>query len=217
MVRNSHTTAAQNSRFCVSRDEGYLISRTDQLLAVRNSHTTAAQNSRLCVNRDEGYLISRTDQLSVVRNSQNHSGTEQQVLCEQRRKFANRPVIGGAQLSHHSGTEQQALCEQRRRVPLFTLSVVRNSHTTAAQNSRLCVSRDEGCLISRTDQLSVVRHSHTTEAQIRRLCVSRDEGYLISLTGQTSVVRNSRTTELISRSRGSEYPTSARVEKTSIA
>ena len=69
VVRNSHTTAAQNSKLCVSRDEGYLISRTDQLSVVRHSHATAAQNSKLCVSRDEGYLISRTDQLSVVRNS----------------------------------------------------------------------------------------------------------------------------------------------------
>ena len=57
---------------------------------VRSSHTTAAQNSKL--------------------------------LCEQRRRlpyFANRSVIGGAELSHHSSTEQKALCEQRRRLPYF--------------------------------------------------------------------------------------------------
>ena len=46
-------------------------------------------------------------------------------------------------------------------------SVVRNSHTTAAQNSRLCVSSNEGYLTSQTDHLSVVRNSHTT-AQINR-------------------------------------------------
>ena len=53
----------------MSRDEGYLISRNDQLSVVRNSHTTAEQNSKLCVSKDEGYLISRIYQLSVVRNS----------------------------------------------------------------------------------------------------------------------------------------------------
>ena len=34
-------------------------------------------------------------------------------------QLTNRPVIGGAELSHHSGTKQRALCEQRRRLPYF--------------------------------------------------------------------------------------------------
>ena len=47
--------------------------------------------------------------------------SEQQALCEQRRRlpyFADRTDIVEAELSHHS-TEQQALCEQRRRLPYF--------------------------------------------------------------------------------------------------
>ena len=43
---------------------------------------------------------------------------------------------------------------------------MRSSHTTA-QSSRLCVSRDHGCLISRTYQLSVVRNSHTAAQNSR--------------------------------------------------
>ena len=52
----------------MGRDEGYLISRTDQISVVPNSHTKA-QNSRLGVSRDEDYLISRTGRISVVRSS----------------------------------------------------------------------------------------------------------------------------------------------------
>ena len=125
----------------VSRGEGYLISRTDQLSVIRNSNTTVTQNSRLCVSRDEGYLISRTDQLSVVRNS------------------------------HTTAVQNNRICMSRGEDYLFLrtdhLSVVRSSHTTAAQNSNLCVSRDEDYLILQTGKTSVVRNSHTT-AQISR-------------------------------------------------
>ena len=86
MVRNSHTTA-QNSRLCVSKDEGYHISRTDQISVGRNSHTTAAQNSRLCVSRDEGCLVLRTDQISVGRNS--HTTAAHNIrLCVSRDEVA---------------------------------------------------------------------------------------------------------------------------------
>ena len=95
------------------------------------------------------------------------------------------------------------------------LSVVRITHTTA-QISRICGSREEGYLFSQTGQTSVVGNSNPT-AQISRICKSREEGYLFSQTGQTSVVGNSNPTAQISRSRRPECPTSARVEKSSIA
>lgn len=55
------------------------------------------------------------------------------------------------------------------------------------------------------------------KVQNGRLCASRDQGYFISQTENTSVVQNSHTTALISRSRGQEFPTFARVENASIA
>ena len=91
----------------MSRDEGCLVSRADQLSVVRTPHTKA-QNSRLCVSRDESYLVSRTDQLSVVWNS--HNTAQNSGLCvSERRKlsyFANRPDISGAELSRHSSAVQ---------------------------------------------------------------------------------------------------------------
>ena len=97
----------------MSTDEVYLLSRDDLLSVVRNSHT-AAQNSRLSVSRDEGYSI-----------------------------FANRPVIGGAELPHQS-TEQQAFCEQRRKAPYFANRTVIGgaelSHHSAEQQA-LCEQR----------------------------------------------------------------------------
>ena len=53
----------------MGRDEGYLISRTDQISVVPNSRTKAQKKSRLGVSRDEDYLISRTGRISVVRSS----------------------------------------------------------------------------------------------------------------------------------------------------
>ena len=88
---------------------------------------------------------------------------------------------------------------------------VARCHATA-HNSRLCASRDEGCLISRTDQTSVMRNSHTA-AQNSMLCVSRDDGYLISQTAQASAGRNSHATAQISRSRGREFPLPRMSEK----
>ena len=220
MVRNTYTTAAQNSTLCVSRDGGYLTSRTDQFSVVRNSHTTAAQHGKLCVSRDGGYLISRTDQLSVMRNTPTQRRTASFVRAETKATFSREPTRYRWCGTLHTTAQNSNLCVSRDEGYLISrtdqLSMVRSTYTTAAENSKLCVSRDEGYLISRTDQLSVVRNSHTT-AQNSNLCVSRDEGYPNSRTDQLSMVRNSHTTAQISRSRGPEYAISARVEKASIA
>ena len=70
-----------------------------------------------------------------------------EALCEQRQRlpnFVNRPVVVGAELALQP--EQQDLCEQRHRLFISRtdqLSVVRHFNT-AAQNRKLCVSRDEG-------------------------------------------------------------------------
>ena len=59
--------------------------------------------------------------------------------------LVNRPVVGGAKLSHHSSTEHQALCQQRRRLPYWRtdqLSVVRNSHTIAGEKKSSTTNSD---------------------------------------------------------------------------
>ena len=210
----------QNSRPCVSRDEGCLIPLTEQTSVARNSHTTA-QNRKLCVSRDEGYLISRTDQILVGRNS--HPTAQNSRLCVSRdeRYLISRTDHISVVRNSHTTAQNSRLCVSRDEGCLIStdqLSVARNFHTTAqnsrlcvsrdegylmnshttAQNSRLCLSRDQGYLISRTDQLSVVRNSHATP-QNRKLCVSSDEDYLISRTDQLSVVRNPHTTAQNSR------------------
>ena len=58
VVRNPHLPA-HNNTLCVSRIQGYYISRTFQLSVVRIYHIIA-RNNRLCVTRDKGYLISPT-------------------------------------------------------------------------------------------------------------------------------------------------------------
>ena len=86
---------------------------------MRNCYTTASQYGKVCVSRDERNLF-------VVKRS----------------------VVGGAEPSHHGGAQQQALCERRRRLPFFAnrplILVVRTSHTPAAQNNKLGVSKTRG-------------------------------------------------------------------------
>ena len=97
------------------------------------------------MSRDESCLIARTDQLLVVRNS--HTIAENSKLCASRDE---RYLI--------SRTDQ--------------LSVVRKAHTTAAQNNRLGVSSDEGCLFRRPDRRRWCGQQALYE-QRRRLCEQR--------------------------------------------
>ena len=108
-----------------------------------------------------------------------HSGTEEQALCEKRRRlpyFANGPVIAGAKLSHHSGTEPQALCEQRRRLPYFVnKSVIRGtelSHHSAEQQA-LCEQRQRLPYFANRPVIAGAELSHHSGTEQQVLCEHR--------------------------------------------
>ena len=138
VVQNSHTTA-QNNRLCVIRSEGYRFSMNQPDIGGAELSRHSAEHSRLCLSRDESFHISRTDHLSDV-----HHSTRQWNACEQIGRlpyFANRPVIGVAELSHHS-TEQQALCEGGRKLPFFAnrpaVGGAELSHHSSTEQRALC-------------------------------------------------------------------------------
>ena len=138
----SHHSGAEQQALCEQRRRSPYFANRPVIGGAELSHHSGTEQQALCENlRRLPYFANRP----VIGGAElsHHSGTEKQALCEQRRRlpyFANRPVIGGAELSHHSSTAQPRLCVSRDEAYPTSrtdqLSVVRNSHTTAAQNSQ---------------------------------------------------------------------------------
>ena len=105
-----------------------------------------------------------------------HQNTEQQALCEQRRRLpflVNRPVIGGAGLTHHI-TDQQTLGEHEMKVTLFREPIrCRNSNTTTQSSRFLCEQRRRLPCCANRPAIGGAKLSHHSSTEQQTWCEQR--------------------------------------------
>ena len=89
LLRNSHTTA-QTRRLCVSRDEGYLLSQTEQTSVARNSQTAQA----LCEQRRRLLSLRQNSKLDQPRNRISAQPSARRFRTAGASGLRNAPVPG---------------------------------------------------------------------------------------------------------------------------